>query len=215
MLCRLPDVVMSQEIIDHVQSQFDSMSREQMIQIINFVPEIDPLFHETIAIWDTQLSKPDCHIPQGQQKISKQCKLAITNITGLQDNYLVQGNWVISVKEPTQIEIRCTYHTHVKTCQPPINLQPAWSAFSVKIKLPPCFKQYSKGFHVALQAARFHLPKFTPTNFRIWTPSKLSKITPIEVKNLKKLTPAPAIPIDQLGAQIAIFGVLKPIKPNL
>ena len=31
------------------------------------------------------------------------------------------------------------------------------------------------------------------------------KIEPIDIENLKKLTPAPAIPIDQLRTQIAIF----------
>ena len=57
---------MSQEIIDHVQTQFDSMSREQIIQMINFDPEIDPVLDEAIAIWDIQLSQP--HQPQDQQQ---------------------------------------------------------------------------------------------------------------------------------------------------
>ena len=52
---------MSQEIIDHVQAQFDSTSKEQIMQMINFDPEIDPFLDE--AIWDTQLSQP-----QGQQQ---------------------------------------------------------------------------------------------------------------------------------------------------
>ena len=124
---------MSPEIIDHVQAQFDSMPRQHIIQMINFDPEIDPLLEGVIAIWDNQLSQSDCHIPKGQQQIDKQYKLAITNITGPQANYLDQGNWLISVKEPTPMEIKCTDHTHVKTLQPPItliNLQPACSAFS-------------------------------------------------------------------------------------
>ena len=82
-------------------------------------------------------------------KIQNQCKLAVTNITGPQANYLDQGNWAISVTEPTQMEIKCSDHTHIKTLQPPItliNLQPACSAFSPLIKLPPYFKQYSKVF---------------------------------------------------------------------
>ena len=145
---------------------------------------------------------------RNNNKITKQSKLAITNITGSQANYLDQCNWVISVKEPTQMEIRSTDHTNFKTLQPPItliNLQPVCSAFSSQIKLPPYFKQYSKGFQVAPQTANLHLPKFTPTNSRIWTLFNLSKITPIEVENLKMLTPAPAIPIDQLRAQIANY----------
>ena len=132
-------------------------------------------------------------------KINKQCKLAITNITGPQASYLDQANWAIYVKVPTQMEIRCTDYTHVKILQLPIiliNLQPAYSSFSPQITFPPYFKQYSKGFHVALQAANLHLPKFTPTNCRIWTLFNLSIITPIEVENLKKLTPDPVIPTD-------------------
>ena len=72
-------------------------------------------------------------------KINKQCKLAITSITGPQANYLDQGNWMMSVEEPTEMEIRCTDHTHVKTLQPPmtlINLQPACSAFSTQLNCP-------------------------------------------------------------------------------
>ena len=57
-LCKLPDVEMSQGIIDHVQTQCDSRSREQIIQMINFDPDIDPLLDEAIGIWDIQLSQP-------------------------------------------------------------------------------------------------------------------------------------------------------------
>ena len=75
-------------------------------------------------------------------KIQIQCKLAVTNITGPQANYLDQGNWAIPVTEPIQMEIKCSDHTHIKTLQPPItliNLQPACSVFSHLIKLPPYF----------------------------------------------------------------------------
>ena len=90
---------------------------------------------------------------KNNNKIQNQCKLAVTNITGVQENYLDQGNWAISVTEPTQMEIKCSNHIHIKTHQPPItliNLQPACSAFFPLIKLCPYFKQYSKGFQVAL-----------------------------------------------------------------
>ena len=103
------------------------------------------------------------------------------------------------------MEIKCTDHTHVRTLQPSIsliNLQPASSTFSPQINLPPHFKQYSTGFHIALKAANLHLPKLTPTIFRFWITFNLSKITHIEVENLKKLTPAQANPIDQLRALI-------------
>ena len=106
------------------------------------------------------------------------------------------------------MEIKCSNHTHIKTLQSPItliNLQPAYSAFSPLIKLPPYFKQYSKGFHVALRAVNLHLPKFSPSDFRIWNTFNLSKIEPIDIEKLKKLTPAPAIPISKLKTQIASF----------
>ena len=40
---------MSWEIIDHVQAQFDSISTEQIIQMITFDPEIDPVLDEAIG----------------------------------------------------------------------------------------------------------------------------------------------------------------------
>ena len=131
--------------------------------------------------------------------IQNQCTLAVSNITGPQANYLDQGNWAISITEPTQMGVKCSDHTLIKTLQLPmtlINLHPACSAFSPLIKLPPYFKQYSKGFHVALRDANCHLPKFSPSDFRIWKPLNLSKIQPIDIDNLKKLTPALAIPIN-------------------
>ena len=67
--CRLLDVEMSQDIIDHVQAELDGMSREQIIQLINFDTEIDPLLDEAIAIWDTQP-----HQPQDQQQDHQQAQ---------------------------------------------------------------------------------------------------------------------------------------------
>ena len=40
-------------------------------------------------------------------RINKDCKLSVTNITGPQAIYLDQGLWAISVEKPTQMEIRC------------------------------------------------------------------------------------------------------------
>ena len=76
-------------------------------------------------------SKPMCLTAlylKDNNKIQNQCKLAVTNRTGPQANYLDQGNWAISVMEPTQMAIKSSDHTHIKTLQPPItliNLQPA------------------------------------------------------------------------------------------
>ena len=58
---------------------------------------------------------------------------------------------------------------------------------------------------MALKSANLHIPTFTPSSFRVWTHFDLSNVTKPEIKNLKKLVPAPNIPIDQLRAQIAIF----------
>ena len=77
-------------------------------------------------------------------KISTYCRVAMNNITGCQAIYLDQGNWAISVETPIPMEIKCEDHSHVKLYTPItlINLQPACSAFSSTIKLPPYFKQY-------------------------------------------------------------------------
>ena len=95
-------------------------------------------------------------------RINKDCKLSVTNITGPQAIYLDQGLWAIYVEKPTQMEIRCPKVTQVKSLKPPItliNLQPACSAFSSGVKLPPYFKQFSKGFYVALKSAHLNVPK--------------------------------------------------------
>ena len=142
------------------------------------------------------------------KRINKDCKLSVTNIIGPQAIYLDQGLWAISVEKPTQMEIRCPKVTQVKSLKPPItliNLQPACSAFSPGVKLPPYFKQFSKDFHVALKSAHLNVPKYNPTNFRIWHTFNVSNLSPIESEKLKKLAPAPTIPIDQLRAQIASF----------
>ena len=144
-------------------------------------------------------------------RINKDCQLTVTNITGPQAIYLDQGLWAISVDMPTQMEIKCPKVTQVKSLKPPItlvNLQPACSAFSPGVKLPPYFKQFSKGFHVALKSANLNIPNYKPTNFRIWNTFNLSNISPIQSEKLKELAPAPTIPIDQLRAQIASFRLI-------
>ena len=141
-------------------------------------------------------------------RINKDCQLTVTSITGPKAIYLDQGLWTISVDKSTQMEIRCPKVTQVKSLKPPmtlVNLQPACSAFSPGIKLPPYFKQFLKGFHVALKSANLNIPKYKPTNFRIWNTFNLSNIIPIKSEKLKELSPAPAIPVDQLKAQIASF----------
>ena len=130
-------------------------------------------------------------------------RLALFNITGPQANYLDQGLWAIPVETHVPMEVKCKDNSHVKTLDPPftlINLQPACSAFSSVIKLSSYFKRYSTGFHVTLKSVNLHIPKFTPSSFRVWTHFDLSNMTKPEIKNLRRLAPAPNIPIDQLRA---------------
>ena len=51
-------------------------------------------------------------------RINKDCQLAVTNITGPQAIYLDQGLWAISIDKPTQMEIRCPKVTQVKYLKP-------------------------------------------------------------------------------------------------
>ena len=66
-------------------------------------------------------------------------------------------------------------------------------------------KKFSKGFHVAFKSAHLNVPKYGPTNFRIWNTFDLSNVSPLESEKLKKFAPAPTIPIDQLRVQTASF----------
>lgn len=141
-------------------------------------------------------------------KINKYCQVEIANVTGPQATYLDEGNWAISVLQTTHMEIRCEQHSHVQNLEPPVTfvkLQPACSAFSSELKLPPYFKQYSKGLPVALKSANLHITNLKSINFRIWKPYKLENVTSNEVEQLKKLYPAPSIPIEKLRAKISDF----------
>jgi hypothetical protein len=141
-------------------------------------------------------------------KISKFCTLQVTNITGPTAVYLDQGHWAISLAKKTEMEVKCTPLTTVKTLNPPltfITLQPTCSAFSPELKLPPYFKQYSRGLTTALKSANLHIKTFNPNDFRIWSPFNVSNITKEEIKSLKELKPAPAVPIGELKAQMDKF----------
>ena len=55
--CRHHDVDPDQDILDHVQAQFDSMSKEQFLQMVTYEPELDPVLNEATEIWDAHLSQ--------------------------------------------------------------------------------------------------------------------------------------------------------------
>ena len=135
----------------------------------------------------------------------KNCRVDVNNITGPQARYLDQGRWPIVVSEPIEMEIQIQTYKSVKTLQPPmtmVTLEPACSAFSSKIKLPPYFRQYLNGFDVDLRAANLHVPKFNSSSFRIWNYFNISNLSVAVTRKLEKLPPAPSVPVDQLKAQI-------------
>ena len=73
--------------------------------------------------------------------------MSLTNITGSKAIYLDQGYWVVATVELDRMEISCNSHRHVITIAPPltlVNLQPACSAFSAKIKLPHTLRNTPK-----------------------------------------------------------------------
>ena len=86
-----------------------------------------------------------------------------------------------------------------------VTLEPACSAFSSEIKLPPYFRQYPNGFDVALKATNLHIPKFNPSSFRILHHFNISNLTVAVTRELQKLPPTPSVPVDQLKAQIQRF----------
>ena len=72
--CRHHDVDPDQDIIDHVQVQFDIMSREQFLQMVYYDPELEPLLNEAIEILDAQLSQlqqPQIHQIQQQPQVQQ------------------------------------------------------------------------------------------------------------------------------------------------
>ena len=125
--------------------------------------------------------------------------MSLTNVTGSQAIYLDQGNWPDATVEPDQMEISCNSHRHIITIEPLltlINLQPACSAFSAKIKLPPYFKKGSKGFAIAIKAANLYPNKFGHIDFHIWKSFDVSSLSTIQKSNLKKLDSTPSVPVN-------------------
>ena len=57
-------------MIDHGQAQFDSMSREQFVQMVNYDPQLEQVLNKAIDIWDAQLSQ--LQQPQIQQLAQQQ-----------------------------------------------------------------------------------------------------------------------------------------------
>ena len=67
--CRHHDVDPHQDIIDHVQVQLDSMSRDQFLQIVYSDPKLDLVLNEAIELLDAQLYQlQQQQIPHIQQQ---------------------------------------------------------------------------------------------------------------------------------------------------
>ena len=148
---------------------------------------------------------------KNDRMIETNCRMSLTNVTGLQAIYLDQGNWAVATVKSDQMEISCNSHRHVITIEPPltlVNLQPGCSAFSAKIKLPPYCKKYSKGFAIAIKAANLHPDKFSHVDFCIWKSFNVSSLSTIQKSNLNKLDLAPSVPVNKLWAKIESLKVL-------
>ena len=62
--------------------------------------------------------------------------------------YLDEGHWAIATLKSDQMEVTCTTQKHVVSLNPPltlVKLQPACTAFSSQLKLPPYFRKFSQG----------------------------------------------------------------------
>ena len=143
--------------------------------------------------------------------ISENCEMSISNVTSPEAIYLDEGNWAIATMKPDQMEITCTEQQHVVSLNPPlslIKLQPACTAFSSKLKLPPYFRKFSQGFAYAVKEANLHLDKFEVTNFRIWNSLNVSNLTDTQLLDLKKLDSAKSIPVKILKAKIKLIKVI-------
>ena len=104
------------------------------------------------------------------------------------------------------MEIYCSTNRQVMALSPPltiVKLQPACSGFSSSIKLPPYFKQYSEGIEVAFQTANLHVPKFIHVDICIWKSFGLQNLSSHQEVNLKKLSPVPEVPINDLKSKIS------------
>ena len=135
--------------------------------------------------------------------IDVHCKIYVTNVNGSGAIYLDQGNWAVVTMEPDQMEISCNSHRHVISVEPPltlVNLQHAFSTFSARLKLSPNFKQYSKGYDIAIKTANLHSITFSLIDFCIWKSFNASSLFSIQKSNLMKLDTILSVPVNELRA---------------
>ena len=145
---------------------------------------------------------------RNDELIDENCEMSVSNVTSPEAIYLDEGNWAIATVEPDQMEITCTAQKHVISLNPPltlVNLQPACSAFSSKLKLPPYFRKLAQGFGNAIKEANLQTDKLQAINFRIWNSLNVSSLSETQLQWLKKLDSAKAIPVKMLKAKINLL----------
>ena len=143
--------------------------------------------------------------------INENCEMNISNVTSPEAIYLDDGNWAIATMNSDQMEITCTDQKHVVSLNPPLSLvklQPACTAFSSKLKLPPYFRKYSQGFANAMKEANLHLNRFETTDFRIWNSLNITNISTSQMLDLKELKPVKSIPVKILKAKIKLIKMI-------
>ena len=129
-------------------------------------------------------------------------------VTNPEAIYLDEGNWAIVTVEPDQMEIKCTAQKHVISLNPPltlVNLQPACSAFSSKLKLPPYFRNFLKVLQIQLKKLILKLIKLQAINFRIWNFLNVSSLSETQLQGLKKLDSVKSIPVKMPKAKINLL----------
>ena len=193
--CRQLYPDMPEDILNNIRVFVRNQSASSLMQMMQSNHAIDIALQEGEPILNIiNMNNSSKHHNQNSNE-------TVSNTTHHSDQNTIKNLNVSHTTDDSQN--RCTAHTYVKTLNPPltfITLQPSCSAFSPEIKLLPYFKQDSKGFVIAIQTAKLNVPTFNTSNFRIWQPFNLSKINDVEKKQLKKLEPAPAIPMEQLRA---------------
>ena len=148
---------------------------------------------------------------RNDELINQNCELNVSNVTSSEAIYLDEGHWAIATMKSDQMEVTCTAQKHVVSLNPPltlVKLQPACTAFSPQLKLPPYFRKFSQGFASAIKEANLHINKFNAINFRIWNSLNVSNLSDIQVHDLKKLGTAKSIPVKLLQTKIHMLKVI-------
>ena len=143
--------------------------------------------------------------------IDQNCDLTVSNVTNPEAIYLDEGHWAIATLKSDQMEVTCTTQKHVVSLNPPltlVKLQPACTAFSSQLKLPPYFRKFSQGFATAIKEANLHNDQIETLNFRVWDSLNVSNLSIPQVHELKQLSPAKSIPVKILKAKIHMLKVI-------